>query len=211
VSLPEPATAFKALALEQGECGVVEKGTGDRSTLNLLRVAFDETAAELGDLIKGTFKRTRGDAPVAIVSINKKAGNPPVWKPGQTLLIGLLQLDAWEFVGWAELAPTNGGGIVVHKGGVCAARTDQTRLFDAVWRMWLRFPALYVKSHAPAPAPHAMVLFRQARKIGPRGLVKGLDGEGGGWSGPRFRGFAAEGRSEDWMWGLSGEARFGTH
>ena len=143
---------------------------------------------------------------MAIVPVNKEAGDPPVGKPDQSLLISLPQLDAREFVGWTELAPTNSARAIVNEGGVCGACTDASLLLAAVWWMWLRFRARSVKAHAPAPAPHAVVLFHQACKIGPCGWVERLDGEGGGCRDARLRGFAAGGR----MWGSLGEAWFST-
>lgn len=180
----EPALAFEALALEHGEDGVVEKRARGRSTLDVLGVAFDDAAAEAANLIEGAFKRDGSDTPLAIVAVNKEASDPPVWKLSQPLLIGLLQLDAWEFIGRDELAPTNSGRTVVHEGGMCVTRPDQTLLFNVVWWMGLRFTALYVKGHAPAPTPHAIVLFHQACEIGPGRFVEEFDSEDGGRSVP---------------------------
>ena len=94
-----------------------------------LRDNFRRFLHRAGQFRSGALQGKGRDAFVAIVPVNKEAGDAPVWKFGKILLIVLLELDVWEFVGWAKLAPADRLRSVVHEGGVCVAFADASARF----------------------------------------------------------------------------------
>jgi len=110
----------------------VKEGSGYRATGNVFRVTLDDSATQARDLLQCALERCYRDSLASVAFVYKEASDSPVWKSCEAITIGTLALDAWKFVGRAELAPSHAGACVVNEGGMSGARSDSAFLFGAV-------------------------------------------------------------------------------
>jgi hypothetical protein len=176
--LAESACSLKPLTLKKRNCPIIKKRSGNRSAFYVLGIAFNDSTSEPGDFVQSSFKGNESDAFTAIIPVNKKAGDPPVWKLSETVLIISLELDAWKFICRSKLAPANGGRTVVRKSGVRAAIPDSTLLLRPVLHYCLGTSnSLLVKGHTPTAAPYPVVFFDQPREIRPGAFIQRFHGK----------------------------------
>ena len=116
----------------------------------------------------------------SIIPVNEEARDPPIRKVGETIEIGSLILDVRKLGCRPELTPADGGGAVVHKGGVSPAFLDSPFLLSSILQRGpVSESSLEVKGHAPAATPYAVVFLDESSKIRPRRFVQRLGGEVG--------------------------------
>ena len=156
----------------------MKEGCGYRPTFDVLGVAFDRTTPETGDFPQSAFKSDRRNPPASIVSVDEKAGDPPIGKAGETVEIISLILDARKLLGRPELTPADSDRAVVHQGGVSLVVPNSTFLLRSKLRDGpVPESVLQVKRHAPTAAPYAVVPLDQPGKIRPRTIVQSLNVE----------------------------------
>ncbi|HYN31612.1 MAG TPA: hypothetical protein VES40_03225 [Ilumatobacteraceae bacterium] len=71
------------------------------------RVALDGAASETGDQFERAGERSGRDSPAAMPLADVAAGDPPVGRCVELLVVLLAVLDAWDLVRRAELAPAD--------------------------------------------------------------------------------------------------------
>src|SRR4051812_23860227 len=77
LALADRALAHKAGRLEHRERAGMEEGRRHYLAGSVLGIGLDGAAAEPGDLLERALERRGGDALLAVVAIDEKAGDPP--------------------------------------------------------------------------------------------------------------------------------------
>lgn len=165
--LAKPTNSLEALVLEHGQAAVVQKRSVDTPTGDVFWIAFHSAATEASDFVERACKG-KGSHTLATVSlVDEEAGNPPVGKRNQHLLIGAPVLDARQF-GWrAKLTPADAFAIVEDERGVRGAFSDSA--FFLLPSLIVALLALRMEFHAPTATPHTVVALHERGKLGPGG------------------------------------------
>jgi len=177
--LADLAVRSESRVFEGGEHTVVEEA--GRYVAGGFRVALDGATAETGDQFERAGECSGGDSLAAMAFADVAAGDPPVGKLVQLLLVLLAVLDARYLVGWPELAPADAVIAVEDQRRVRGPGPDAVEFLLPVRLRGVEVGGFFgVEAHAPAAAEDAAVGFHQRRERIPRRHVECLDGEVGG-------------------------------
>jgi hypothetical protein len=176
VVLSEATGPHEAMGLEHRDRRVVEERPRNRPSCDILGVTLDRASAEAGDLLERAPECDGCDPLTAILPVDEETGDPPVREGGEGFQIGAPVLDARQLGRRAELAPAYAGRTVENEGSVSLTFQDAALLLGTVLCRGLGVPhAFWVKGHAPASAPYAVVLLDQTGKVRPGRFVQRLD------------------------------------